>query len=883
MRNFLICLFGLFGYLCGNSLWAQSVFTGRVTNKSSKPLKVNVSLRLPGNSLVQAFTMTDGQGMYRLEYAGRADSVVLVVASLGVGKVERTVRNVSQRQDFSLVEGGIQLQTVTVKAPKIRQSNDTVSFLVSAFADQSDRVIGDVLKKMPGIEVDDGGGISYNGKSISHLYVEGMDLLQGRYGLATKNLPNKAVGVVEVLKNHQPIKVLKDKVFTDAVSINLKLTKEAKGVLTGSALAGGGYQPALWTAELVGMLFGKKYQMMTIYKGNNTGDDVQQEFRQKYGSSNLTASGTLLRVQAPSAPDVSSKRYFQNHAYAVSTNHLLKTKKGMEWSTGVMYYNDRIEREGHSVTEQYLPGGDRLVVDERLQVTNHIHNLEVASKVERNDIQNYLNNQLTLNANWNRDTGTGTVTGNAVAGPGSVVNQRLERPLLSLSDRLRTILSVGQNTYTLYASADYSEVPHTLAISPVDYWEDLPVNSLYQDFTQRNLSLSLGVEYGRTIGKFYLRFNPFGYGNLQHLDTRLDSREEEGTSFFAEDIWRNDLRFDTWRGGLNQFYEYKSGDFNATLSVVMYYQRLRIDDRLTSVKKTYDKPVVLPMLSLKYAAGQWAFSANGGYSYDFGDIYSAYSGYVMQGYRNLMRNSADDLPESRMASARGRISYDDAFTSVFGSLEGGYQYRWRNLMYGFDYDGILRIRRTLRQPTTSDTYDVRLSLSKGFDFCNSTFTVKGIYMRDKGEGLIQGEVVDFLSDNVVCGLQGNMQPARWMSLGYSLDCQWAQSYADNSRSGFSLVKSTLQELHLKFFPTKSLTLDVGLEHQYTNLASTKNMVFGDFKLVWRNKLVDLELEASNLFNQKRYMRVFYDGTDMYRYSCDLRPVNAVLKIRYNFK
>lgn len=57
-------------------------------------------------------------------------------------------------------------------------NGDTLSYLVGAYQEQGDRVIGDVLKRMPGIEVSNDGGIKYNGKAIRKFYVEEMDLLQ---------------------------------------------------------------------------------------------------------------------------------------------------------------------------------------------------------------------------------------------------------------------------------------------------------------------------------------------------------------------------------------------------------------------------------------------------------------------------------------------------------------------------------------------------------------------------------------------------------------------------------------------------------------------------------------------------------------------------------
>ena len=143
-----------------------------------------------------------------------------------------------------------------------------------------------------------------------------------------------------------------------------------------------------------------------------------------------------------------------------------------------------------------------------------------------NNDQKYLNNKLAVRANWNEDEGTGTVVSNVNAG-NRTVNQRLERPSLSLSDRLNLTRAVGANTYTLNAGIGYSEVPHTLSIAPVDYWDDLPVNSLEQDFTLRHLAFNLGLSWGLKAGKFSMYYLLYGSGSLQNMDTELGSRSNQ--------------------------------------------------------------------------------------------------------------------------------------------------------------------------------------------------------------------------------------------------------------------------------------------------------------------------------------------------------------------
>jgi hypothetical protein len=95
--------------------------------------------------------------------------------------------------------------------------------MVNSFSKEQDRSIGDVLKRMPGIEVLPDGKILYQGKAINKYYIEGLDLLEGKYNLANDNLPYQEVSQVQILENHQPIKTLDSLQFSDRTALNIKL------------------------------------------------------------------------------------------------------------------------------------------------------------------------------------------------------------------------------------------------------------------------------------------------------------------------------------------------------------------------------------------------------------------------------------------------------------------------------------------------------------------------------------------------------------------------------------------------------------------------------------------------------------------------------------
>ena len=149
----------------------KTVIEGTVLDAQDKVVDAYVTAAPKGTGNILGFADTDSKGHYKLEIKSTADSLTVTASGLAIGNQVKVVANRSQRLDFRVKEQTVQLKEVSVRAQKIRQNGDTLNYLVGAYQQQGDRVIGDVLKRMPGIEVADNGGIKYNGKSIKKFYV----------------------------------------------------------------------------------------------------------------------------------------------------------------------------------------------------------------------------------------------------------------------------------------------------------------------------------------------------------------------------------------------------------------------------------------------------------------------------------------------------------------------------------------------------------------------------------------------------------------------------------------------------------------------------------------------------------------------------------------
>ena len=251
---------------------------GRVTRSDSgAPVEdANVMLCRSDGRSVYRFAMTSSDGTYSIEYSGDDDSLAVRVTGFNLRVQTRVIPARSMTVDFSMEWAAMSLGEVTVRAEPVERRTDTVVYHVE-FRESGDRTIGEVMSRMPGIEVSRSGRLRYNGKDIGRMYVEGLDMLESRYGLATNTIRAEDIASVEVMEDHQHIKIYEDQGLPGAPAVNLRLKKGARGTWGGYIAAGGGYRPAMWYGEAAAMYFGRRFQTMDTYKTNNTGDDVSEE------------------------------------------------------------------------------------------------------------------------------------------------------------------------------------------------------------------------------------------------------------------------------------------------------------------------------------------------------------------------------------------------------------------------------------------------------------------------------------------------------------------------------------------------------------------------------------------------------------------------------
>jgi hypothetical protein len=261
------------------ALYAQTL-KGHVRDSTGHPIDfVSVIATDCRSEQILAFTSTDSEGFFRLNFSTECDSVLLTVRSLGYESISRRALLPSV-QDFTLAGAVLKEVVIKGKAPPIVSRNDTTEYNVASFADSTEFSVEDILKKLPGMRVGENGRITLHGKEIERVLIEGDDLFSQNYQLATRNLRADMISKVQAIERFQENPLLKGIRESDRLVLNLKIKDDKKRSTSGSITPGLGHGDT-WKAYTHTNLFSLARRDKTYLIGNvnNTGENALQDIQ----------------------------------------------------------------------------------------------------------------------------------------------------------------------------------------------------------------------------------------------------------------------------------------------------------------------------------------------------------------------------------------------------------------------------------------------------------------------------------------------------------------------------------------------------------------------------------------------------------------------------
>ena len=844
--------------LTATTIFAQINVRGTVVDRETDEPVVGASVIVKGaDGKIKKFASSKADGSFAMTMPS-VSGCRLEVTMMSFARQSMPLDNVEFPLIVRMEPGTTLLKEVTVKADRIREQGDTISYRVGSFAQAQDRSIGDVLKRMPGIDVAKSGKIQYQGEDINKFYIEGADLLGGKYGIATNGISHEDVGAVEVMENHQPMQVLSGIAYSNKAAINLKLKNKAKATWSFHGDAGGGYswEPAgaIWDGELFAMAVMPGFQNITTLRTNNTGENLSSSGTDFFAENRQTGLSRYVSIGLPGVPSLSDKRTLFNRSFLVSTNNLWKFGRG-EFKANIDYSFNRVEAAAENITTYFLNEEDRLISENR-SGTEHSHSLSGKFIYELNQKTAFINNTLQTNIDWD-DLNLATT--------GSLPNrQSAKLPDYYVSNKFKLIKRFkGNHLVTFHSVNEWESLPQTinLDMNGQHFRQHISDHAFY---THESAAYSFNIK-GVTLSleggiKVYIR----------SMDSQLPDLPEELPGLTENVVNTNYITvYATPR------LEYWVRRVNLSLNLPVSYAHYNFDKAIANHNELYFSP----SLNFNWKPNnRFSGSLRGGLGRSPMNLNLIHPGLIMTNYRTL-KAGVDNFYNSSSQNVSANFSYKHTRRGLFAN--GMVMHSWTHLPYTMAQQlyGDYVVYSYADAANDSKMLMAMGNIGKTLDLMRGSCNVNGSFNRNESHLLSQRQSVNSVSTGWSIGGKINGTPCRWFSFDYRID--YSDSRLTMNGMSESWLSTMENELSLTLIPHRKWQWTVSGEHYRNELTehNYKDIVMLDTRLTYQlNKRIEFSAALTNILNKRSYNYTTYSQLSSFESRRHLRGRQLLFSI-----
>ena len=742
------------------------------------------------------FAISDELGRYKLALE-REIPYKLEITHLGFSKgIDTITISENTTRNFELYESLESLEEVIIEQQMaVIVKEDTITYRVEQFKTGEERKLREILKKLPGVEVDREGNVTVNGKKVTKLMVEGKTFFTGDTKLGVNNIPADAVEEVEALDNYSEVAFLKGLEDSDKMALNIKLKEGKKRFMFGDIEAGGGiedryvFQPTLFyyspkTAINIISDFnniGEKAFTMSDYinfeggyaslmDGSNSFSNIyNSDFAQFLSqrdfihSRNEFGAGSLSQEISPS---------LQLDAYSIASGGKMKTRSTNE----ITYLTDAgLDEFRESASDnrmfftlsklklRYQPNAETDVSYDALFKTSsgdaeqHIlsrtptnsHATQIIQKPESYELNQYLN--------YNRQFSykhTSTLTANYQYHESENVNDwYFDRPVFS---EIIPFVNDGE-VYNLLQNTSYES--HNARVDLKHYWVLNNLNHLYP------------------IAGVNLLDQRYGTLDYQEL-------EDGSINHFMDSGFNNDLDFrllDTYAGFE---FKMKRGDLILKPGLTYHLFNWQVNQFEEGIVNN-SKGVLLPALMAKYEINS---SENLTFNYNLRSNFTDATRYAnrlrLSSFNQLFRGT-EDLENELLHSLSLRYYKFNMYRGLFINGNLNYTRRVNSIRNTSIIQGIDQINTLIFTNIPEDSYSGNASIAK--QIRKLKFTLNGNANISDYSRIINYETIDYISKNYSYTVKAETRFKKFpnLEMGYRQD--FSDFESDNFSNSFTRI------------------------------------------------------------------------------------------------
>lgn len=749
----------------------------------------------------------------------------------------------------------VALREVQIKAPPISARNDTLVYRVSAFTKAGDRHLEDVLKRLPGVKVSANGTVSVQGKAINKFYIEGMDLMGNNYNQVTQNMPVDAVTSVEVLENHQPVKMLQGKQLSDKAALNIKIDKSHKSRPFGELEGGLGLSPARWDNRAFVTHIANKSQLLLSGKMNNTGNDLSEETTEHIDVTDLEAfepitspllTTDLVQEQLP------QNRYLYNKSYAGGVNYLRKLSDNSTLRFNTQLYEDHSSR---SNSIEYIFGGlHPLSLKEDASMKKKDFTIVPILKYELNSANTFVSDELRVSVSKKS-----AIT--AILSNESSINETVKTRPSYIQNYFSSSFPVGNTIMQAKSLVRYFDRTESL--------DDISDSTIIYNCSNRYAFRSF-VAKGTLSTKFLLFRN--------YLDLGVKAYYHNNSYDYNGNTHHQDLNVI-----LSPSYYVKYGKRSGLTIALpigwMYARLLSVNESI----KNRDFFSFSPEFSINHVFSDelsLGFSASIGNSNDTKPFYSP--DFLRIGYRTVYLYDSN-LYKNTDYLLSLKLKYRNLASMFFSNLSVSYSNGKRESYFHYDYTDSLNIIRQIQGENNYKTFIINGMADKTFVDAGLSLKTEITYNQNSYLLSQSSELMNNKSHVLSAMVSSTFQKYKWLKL--ILDATGTLFWEKNSYHDSETLSTVNANASIYLFPFKGFEIKLKCQSLTNEISEShyKSLTLFDASMHYKiNKTWEIGLTGTNLLNTKLYSVTQNSGLNSYNTLLPLRGREVLAKLLLRF-
>lgn len=887
--NSILKLLIVFVFLCGATIFAQNVtLTGTVTDSIFNPIqRVSIVASYDKNeTIILAYTSSNINGSFTLDLNSdlKYDELWLSFRHLSYETKKSAFKNNSQNFKISLKEKSNVLKEVILKAKKtVEIKGDTITYQVDGIKKEKDYTIEEVINRIPGVSISENGQISYNNRIISHLYINGVDLLEGRYNIATRGIPAASVEEIDILKNHNHARIDKGITESEDVAFNLKIKKN-HSLIFGSGKADVGFPFITHNIDITPIYLKESFQNITSLKTNNIGQSLQNN------GINLTSTNrdfseiesdlpNFLNEPTINGTSISNKYWLDNNSFSVTNDALLKRGNHLILKAGLNY--NKNFNELNSISKQsYFFEKDTTVVNNSSKNELNKENYFVGLVQEINKESLYLKNKIILN-------------GESAGGFANIIQNSNQLDYI-YEDETKSIKNITEfktkvNNRIINSGLllKYSKSIENIGVLPSVFNTEIP-STINSDKTNQNINFqqfSVGgfSTYNFKIGKLNSILEQRIKWNSETLKSNLaqsqNSIEEESEFPFKSNFNLNTFQSIT---DLETSLNYKKLKFIFNPSI--NYTNLDLkEDFSPSLNRNKSYFFIQPRVKLRYKIDhQWNLALTGNYIRTISSFSQLFNGIILKDYRSLYRNP-ENINVTKSSLGLFNIGYSNILKGFLFNNSSSYTESNSDfiLSNSIDSNGLIK------------TEAVNLP-NKRIKFTNSTNFTKSFFRILKTD--LKYSFDNFISNQIFNNTEQKTNSiSHSINLGFSIDNNTWYGFKYNALSrfgksksnGFNISNSFIKHnIELDFYTSSTTRINFETESVFTGFStsttSNKNTLFNAAFYYKPSSKIFLRASFSNIFNEKYFSTIQSNSNFVSESKFSLRPRQFTVGLNFSF-